>query len=273
MSTSLHELMHRAVEDTVPDLGRISTAARSRGLAIRRRRQALSAVGAATALVVIVLGAGQLGGPAQHGAPAAGAPRASEPASTPASPTPARTVPLTGRATVAGLISTVSAMAPGTPSNLRGQDSAVSSDTYGEMRWTPSDGTGLSVIGINVQPGFKSTEIYRCRAWQVSCRVIHRAQGATLMTYEEHTPTAAGDGIRTVADLFRTDGVRVVASSTNGIELPASRWKLTRPRPYLSTSQLYLVVAEPWWGPTIDERLQQQGLRLPSYDDLTQSIK
>jgi hypothetical protein len=273
VSTSLHDLMHRAVEDTAPDLGRISTAARRRGLAIRRRRQALSAVGAATAVVVIVVGAGQLGGLTQHEAPAAGAPRASESASTPASPTPVRTVPITGRATVAGLISSVSAVAPGTPSALRGQGSADSSDTYGEMRWDPPDGTGISVIGINVQPAFQSTEIYRCRAWQVSCRVIRRAGGATLMTYEEHTPTAAGDGIRAVADLFRTDGVRVVASSTNGIELPASRWRLTRTRPYLSTSQLYRVVAEPWWGPTIDARLQQAGQRLHPYEDLTQSIK
>ena len=150
-------------------------------------------------------------------------------------------------------------------SDYKGQSSE---EAYAELHFQPSDHGGYSLVGINVQPAFAETEIYRCRSWQLQCRVLHPTADSTLMTYEEHSQTAEGLGIRVVADLLRADGVRVIASSSNGEELPANHWRVTRDRPPLSATQLYLVDSEPWWGPTMDERFADAGTRLSSYTDL-----
>ena len=270
MNTPLHDLMHRAVEDTAPDLERISTAARSRGLAIRRRRQALSVVGAALAVAVIVVGAQQLSGPVGSGVTPAGQPSATPtaPESSPA-PQPGRRVPMTGRMVAAALWEAVhEQIRPSGGDTFQGQSS--DNEAYAEMRFRPLDLGGYSLVGINVQPGFANEEIYRCTDSQVDCRIVHPYRGATLMTYEDHTRTPHGTGIRRVADLLRADGVRVVASSANGRELSGNRWDITRDKPPLSYTQLYLVVSNPWFGPTMDERFAR--VSLSDYTDLDSDI-
>ena len=76
--------------------------------------------------------------------------------------------------------------------------------------------------------------------------------------------------LRRVADLLRVDGVRVVASSSNGRELSGNRWDITRDKPPLSYTQLYLVVSNPWFGPTMDERFSR--VTLSDYTDLDSTI-
>jgi hypothetical protein len=198
--------------------------------------------------------------------PSAGSP-ASEP--TPGSTAATGTVPLTGRATVAGLRQLVEEIAEGRSAEFAPQASPEGSaestaESYGRLRWLPADGSGFSDVGLNLQPGFRPADlapgarslsevgaslsnIYRCEPWQRACSVT-REGGAILMTYEEVTPTAGGDGIRVTADLLRTDGVRV-----------------SRPRPALSAEQLTSIVSAPWWGPRLPAELRRAGKRLPSY--------
>lgn len=273
MNTQLHDLMHRDVQELVPDLDALTAAARRRGLSIRRRRQALGTLGAVAAIAVVAVGATQLQGTADGREPAASLPTTLAPAS--------GTVPATGEATTAGLRDLLDEMAGGRAAQFAGQDSTESQDSYGELRWFPADGSGFSDVGLNLQPGFadrpvtladvRHTKIYRCESWQVACSVTRR-DGATLMTYEEVRPTAAGNGIRVTADLLRADGVRVVASATNGADLPANKWRISRPRPALSAEQLTSIVSEPWWGPRLPAQLGQEGKQLTGYTDLDEKI-
>ncbi len=81
-----------------------------------------------------------------------------------------------------------------------------------------------------------------------ACRVSTLPDGSLLRTYAEHSASVSGGtGERLVAE--RVVGqVRVVASATNGFELPANDWDITRPDAVLSTEQLTAVVSQPWWG-------------------------
>jgi hypothetical protein len=261
MNTQLSDLMHRDVQDLTPDLDALTQAARRRGLSIRRRRQALSTLGAVAAVAVIAVGSTQLRGSADSSRPAATAP------TTPAPTTQASgTTRLSGEATAAGLRDLLGEVVQGRATSFAGQDSTVSYDSYGELRWFPADGSGFSDVGLNVQPGFES-RIYHCQAWQVACTVT-RSGGAKLMTFEEVTEVAGGKGIRVTADLLRADGVRVVASATNGAELPANKWHITRARPAFTAQELALVVGQSWWGPRLPAELQREGAALPGYTDL-----
>jgi hypothetical protein len=48
---------------------------------------------------------------------------------------------------------------------------------------------------------------------------------------------------------------------------------VTRDRPPLTATLLYLVDSEPWWGPTMDEHFQEAGQQqLPGYEDLDSEI-
>ena len=272
MNTPLHDLMYRAVEDADPDLDRLAVASRRRGLAIRRRRQALSAVGAAAVVATIAVGAAQLLTPSPSGTAATST---TEPEPTPRpSSAASRQVPQTGPAVAAALDEAVrDVVGPfyGGLNAFKGQGSGHEG-TYAEMHLQPSDRGGFSLVGINVQPAFGMTEIYRCRDWQLRCQILHPTKGATLMTYEEHSQTVDGLGVRVVADLLRADGVRVVASSSNGEELPANRWDVTRERPPLTATQLYLVVSKPWWGAEMDERFAVAGNHMSDYEEIDDSI-
>ncbi len=272
MNNQLHDLMHREVRELTPDVSALTAAARRQGLSIRRRRQALSTLGAVGVVAAIAFGSTLLPDPTSAPGTAA-----TPPAETPATVTPSPTSPLdapgtvrvTGEATTAGLRYLLEDTFEGHATDFAGQASTarVSRDSYGELRWNPADGSGFSDVGLNIQPAFAEVEIYRCRDWQVACTVTH-SHGATLMTYEEVTSVADGEGIRVVADLLRADGVRVVAFAINGRELPANKWQITRPRPGFSAEQLTRVVSQPWWGARLPAGLQKEGESLPDYTDL-----
>lgn len=262
MTPQLHDLMHRAVADAEPDVADLTDRARRRGLAIRRRRQALGLVGVAA-------GAALVAGTLQVLPSLEAAPRG-DTATAPASPSPTEVlepVPLSGRATAAALLTAVEEVAaPGEASDFAGQGVPTSlRESYAQLAWRPAGDTGVSPIGVNVQPGFAETDIYECRAWQSACRLAQRADGSTLMTYEER---AAGGYVRRVADVLRPDGVRVVASSSNGLDLPGGDYDVTRPQPALSRPQLVAAVSMDYWGETLPGRFQRDGEALQPYRDL-----
>ncbi|MGI9155026.1 MAG: hypothetical protein ACR2FG_00055 [Marmoricola sp.] len=77
------------------------------------------------------------------------------------------------------------------------------------------------------------------------------------MTYER---VHDGVGIRRFAEMKRSDGTLVTASSTNGFELVRQfDWDITRPEQALSYAQLEAVVSEPWWGAQLPTYLLDQG--------------
>lgn len=297
----LSDLMHDSLADDQVDLGRVAAAARREGGHLRRRHTVATAGGAALA-VVAVLGltyAGAQGlraGPQTHragaGASASSAPSTDAPSTTASSPTASSPtasatrndplVPITGRATAAGLRDAVAALAEGEFTRFEGQggpqDPPEIRDTYAGLEFVPADGSGVGVIGINVQPGsILDGQPFDCSlSWtEEQCHVRTLANGDQVRTYTETTPTADGDGIRVTAELM-TSGheLRVVASATNGYDLPNNRWDVTRPSgPVLTSEQLVQIVTQPWWGLQVPQSLVDEGAALSPYDDLDSLIE
>lgn len=250
---NITEHLRQAADSDHPDLHRVARVARAQGTRVRRRRQGVAVLGSAAAVAVVAGGLTVTfgGGPDTVGAPATSPSVASTSTPSPAVPStvPANPEPtLTGRGVVAGLRYAVSAVSQGKADAFAGQQS--SDDGYGQLDWTDADGRGVSVISINVQPGMGY--VSRCdNPEYLRCRTTHPTPGATLTTYEEHTPTANGVAIRRVADLLQTDEDRVVVSATNGYRHPHGRWDVTRPQPPLDFEQLTEVVSQWWWGATL----------------------
>lgn len=235
------------------DLHRLARVARHQGMRARRRRRGSVVLGAAVVVGLVALGSTALSG---RDADRAGGVQV---ATTPSAPT--GSLPFTGRAVAAALRSAVSDAAQGRAGAFAGQ---AGSEAYAQLDWTDADGRGVSVIGVNVQPGMDF--VSSCGATELHCtRTV--TGGATLTTYEEHTPVAAGVGIRRVADLLRADGTRIVVSATNGYDLPSNRWDVTRPQPPLDTAQLTRIASLPWWGPELPAHFLEQGRQLAPYDD------
>jgi hypothetical protein len=255
--TDLRDHMHDTVDHQHADLAALTSRARTRGTTLRRRRR-IAVTGSAVA-VVAVLGAGVWA--ASGLLPGASvAPQDVPVADHGVQPKPAHRAPTTttatGRSTVAALYAAVTDVVPGTGSKFAGQSpSEFSVDTYGELAFAPADGSGAGEIGVNVQDksiltdgGVTADEGFVCLAWMEACHVSTLADGSLLRTYAEHSAAAGGGtGERLVAERL-VGRVRVVASASNGFQLPADEWDITRPGAVLSIQQLTTVVSQPWWG-------------------------
>jgi hypothetical protein len=259
MAPTLHEEMARATDAARIDTDALVRSARRRGLAIRRRRQALATIGtlgvagAAAALVVALAPGGTQ--PTGHD-PAT-------PASTGFAPTP--TAPFTGRTTAAALEYAVEQVAAGEAAHVQWQDPVGDfPETFATFRFRPADGGDAGEIGINVQPGFTGTaaqDVSRCADWMRHCTVRTGADGSVLVTYEEVSDHDAR-GIRRVASLLRADHVRVVVSASNGIDVTGREEQVTRDEPVLDAAQLGTIVTQPWWGPQLPASFTGPGARL-----------
>jgi hypothetical protein len=273
--TDLRDHMHDTVDHQHTDLAALTGQARLQGTKLRRRHR-LAVAGSALA-VVAVLGAGAV---ASSGL----LPGASvEPQDVPVAdhgvkpkPKPAHRAPTTGaatgRSTVAALYAAVTDVVPGTGSKFAGQGpSEFGGDTYGELAFAPADGSGAGQIGVNLQDKSIIAEQIAdgrlvCLGWMEACQTSTLPDGSLLRTYAEHSAAVGGGtGERLVAERV-TGGVRVVASATNGFELPANAWDITRPGAVLSIEQLTTVVSQSWWGFQLPAEFS--GARdVPSYTD------
>ncbi len=272
---NLRDHMEDAVGTTTTDLGRLSQDSRRQGLKLRRYRQAISGVGAAAGVAVVLTtvhlvtggsSVGSTGGHAKVDTPvAATLTPSAEPSQEPA-PT---TVRLTGRSTVAALRAAVGTTTAGTFGGYAGQ---ADHDTYGELVLTPADRTGVGVVGVNVQHGsILDGQAFDCSTtWMVDCQVRTLDNGDRLRTYQDQ-PVAStqGTGLRVVAELLTRDrSLRVLASATNGFDLGADEWDVTRPDPVLDVAQLSRIVSQPWWGFQVPRRFETAGEALTPYTDL-----
>lgn len=115
------------------------------------------------------------------------------------------TVPITGPGTVAALRAAIKEETQGAFAGFAGQDGH---DTYGELEFTPADGSGRGVVGFNVQHGsILDGSGFNCaQTRMVNCRVRMVADGDRLRTYRDPpVKTAAGDGLRVAAELLTSD--------------------------------------------------------------------
>ena len=280
--TDLRDHMHDTVDHQHTDLAVLTTRARREGTRLRRRRR-IAVAGSALAAVA-VLGAGAVAAsgllpdatvvsPDVPVADQGGKPPKSQPARR------APTTTATGRSTVAALYAAVTDVVPGTGSKFAGQGPDEHfADTYGELAFAPADGSGAGEIGVNLQgksilavEGLSAEEGFVCVGWMETCRVSTLPDGSLLRTYAEHTAAVSGGtGERLVAERL-VGRVRVVASATNGFELPANDWDITRPHAVLSTEQLTAVVSQPWWG--FELPAEFSGARdVPSYTEYPATV-
>ncbi|MEP7088995.1 MAG: hypothetical protein ABI776_02715 [Nocardioidaceae bacterium] len=270
---NISDHLQRAASDADGlDLDHLARVARVQGTRHRRRRRGLAVLGTAALVGAVAVGSSALLG---HGSDPAGRlqvadsgtpePSASAPTPTPTLH-PSDTGRFTGRGVAAGLRQAVSDVEQGRAGAFAGQ---AGTEAYGQLDWTDADGLGVSVVGLNVQPGMDY--VSPCGRYELRCTRSHPTPGSTLVTYEEHSTVAGGVGIRRVADLLRADGTRVVVGATNGYELPSNRWDITRAQPPLSFAQLTRIVDRPWWGEELPRHLLDQGNGLTPYDELGQS--
>lgn len=276
---NLRDHMEDAVGNTSADLGRLSQDSRRVGTKRRRYRQVLGGVSVAAATAVAFSAVHAATGDSGAGrGPVAGdisAAATTTPSAEPSASPDAGVVPLTGRSTVAALRASIDEQSQGAYGGFAGQGGVAeqqSRDTYGEVEFTPSDGTGVGVVRVNVQDGsILDGSAFNCaQAWMVDCQVRTLANGDRLRTYqEEPVRTAEGDGLRLTAELLTNDrSLRVVASATNGFELPSNQWDVTRPQPVLTTTQLSEIVSQALWSFQIPRAYASEGQELSPYTDL-----
>lgn len=277
LETQLRSAMADAVATAHPDTDRLVADARRRGLGIRRRRQALGAVGVAAAVAVAVtaptLVAGDHGSSGDRGTLVGSQPRGLD---------TSRTEPLTGRSTAAALLYAVGLEARGEASDIRGAaDPAPYAESYVIFRFTPEGDRVAGEVAVNVQPRFAGGGVDKagadarakagqCESFMRHCRAITLPDGSRLTTYDD--PSSYSSGLRRVASLYRPDtDFRVIASATNGYDITERAEKVTRAEPVLTTDQLVSVVTQPWWGPRLPAPFTAQGAKLQDYSDRSAS--
>lgn len=285
----LHDQMNDAVADVHVDPERLTSAARSRGGRIRRNRRLGTTIGGVAAAGILAVGLA-VAVPGDDPAPSK-TPVANDPSDTPSPSTgDGPPVQIDGRSTVAALRAAVLEVADGDTTAYAGQsgfpigeterrvgeDPAGLEDTYGEFELTPASGGGPGVVGVNVQhasvlDGFPFNCTYE---WMIDCEIHQLPGGDRVRTYADvPVPTAEGDGLRVVADILspRRD-LRVIASATNGFDLPNNEWDVTRPEPVLSSDQLADVVSQDWWGFKLPARFAEEGKELNPYEEIEGSL-
>jgi hypothetical protein len=273
VETNLRDAMAAAVAPTHPDTDQLVSASRRRGLGIRRRRQALGSVGVAAALGLAVLAPNVVAGD-----------RGSEPGPATAGDAasaldPSVTRPFTGRSTAAALAYAVNEQVAGTAAGFHGQETVGQHpESYAYFRFTPAGSDTAGEVGVNVQPDFGVGDVPKgvagekatvsepatsdCQDWMEQCVATTLADGSKVTTYEEYSHYTAQRGVRRVAAVYRPDGVRIIASASNGFHVSERNEEITRPDPVLTAAQLTAIVTQPWWGPELPKLFADQGREL-----------
>ncbi|MGA8847622.1 MAG: hypothetical protein WB471_13480 [Nocardioides sp.] len=284
----LHDHMEEAVGGSSTDLVRLARASQQQGTRLRRNRLARNAVGVAAAAAVIFSAVQLTAGTSTldpdtarevpAGVAAAPTPSADPSAGPPSSPSADKVV-LTGRGTAAALRAAIEEQATGTFGGFAGQGDALgqgSDDTYGRLEFTPSDGTGVGVVGVNVQDGsiLDQSRFDCAETFMVDCSVETLANGDRIRTYwGQPVATDEGPGLRVTAELLTDDrSLRVIASASNGFDLGGNRFDVTRRQPVLTAADLSRIVSQPWWGFRVPSEFQQAGEELSPYTDLDANV-
>ncbi len=266
---TLHEQMSDAVADVHPDTDTLTRAGRDRGGRIKRHRR-IGVIGAGAAVGILAVGIA-VAVPGDDPAPSS-PPVANDSNDAPVVQGPDEKVAIDGRSAAAALSAAVLEVSDGEQTayaGLGGGNTEVN-ETYAELELAPASGGGPGIVGINVQPSaILDGYPFVCTAGMIDCRIRELGDGARLRTYSEvPVPTADGDGLRVIAEyLSARRDLRVTAAATNGFELPANEWNVTREAPVLSIDQLVEVVTQDWWGFRLPARFAEEGAQLTPYEE------
>ncbi|MCW2791256.1 MAG: hypothetical protein JWO76_354 [Nocardioides sp.] len=254
------------IDQTGPDLDRLTTTARIRGGALRRRRATGLSVAAGVAALALTGGlfAGLSG--SEGSVPLASDPgRTGAPVVTPDLDGPRAAT--TGQSAVLALRWALDQQRPGAATELAGQLFATGGDYYVELHWADADGLGSSLVGLNVQHG-RGMHVDSCAEITAWCRVSTLSDGSQQTEYDETDPVPDGVGRRRVVDLLRPDHLRIVATSTNGFEQAGGVWDLTRTSPPLTFGDLEAITRQPIWGDTLPVAFVEAGEHMTDYRDI-----
>jgi hypothetical protein len=266
----LQDSLHEAVADISANLPALADSSRRRGLALRRRRRALAAVGATTVATVLALGIHAL-------VPGAGGGE-SDVATDIAAPVvvgqlSGRTAQITGRGAAAALADAVGDVADGTFGGFQGD--AWEHEALGAFRFLPASGSGpAGLVMVNLQPlGMAGPAPYGCAdpAWRSAMLDCHSRQlpdGDTLRTYRDEDTESGAGSQRLVAEVIspgRHLRVAVGAMNTN----PYAGGEM-RDAPVLTTEQLVEIATQPWWSRTrLPEEYVAVGAQLDDFTGAT----
>ncbi len=244
----LHDHLDDAVADVFPDLPALAESSRRRGLAIRRRRQALATVGATAAAAVLAVGVYAV-------APGGGDPvrdvATDAPVSVDAGSLSGQTAPITGRSAAVALASAVDEVDDGSFSGFQG--AAQEHEAFAALRFLPESGSGpAGVVMVNVQPlGMAGEAPYTCAEQGASltdCRAWELANGDTVRTYRDED-TEMGEGSERLAvEVISPDRrLRLVVGAMNTNPYAEGAMRAV---PVLTTDQLVEIATQPWWSRT-----------------------
>jgi hypothetical protein len=228
----LHDSLHDAVSDVRVDHTSLAAGARRHGLAIRRRRRALAAVGSVAAVSVLALGASLL-------TPGGGDGSTSVATEAPATPS-GRTEPVTGASAAAALVSAVRDVSPAAYDHLQGD--AVDGEVTASLVLQPGGQVFLNLQRL----GMAGSAPYTCAGVAVSdCEATALLNGDTLRTYLDEDDEMGAGGERLVAEVISpARRLRIVLSAMN--THPWADGRLTD-TPVLTTDQLVEIATLPWW--------------------------
>lgn len=248
----LHDTMNDAVADVSTDLGALAAASQRQGLSIRRRRHALSTLGAIAAAAVLVAGTWSVLPGEVEPEEAATADSSAAAVTTPLS---GETAPITGRGMAAALAAAVGGVADGTSTRFQGSVDDIAGtakEAMGALLFLPETGTGpAGQVMINLQPlNSIGKPPYTCDAgFMTDCAVRALPGGDILRTYHDNGDTEFGaDSQRAVAEVLspgRRLRVVVFAMNTNPWDAGAYRYQSV-----LDTEQLGDIAVRPWWSRT-----------------------
>ncbi len=246
----LRDSLDDAVADVSADLPSLTAASRRQGLALRRRRRALSAAGAVAAVTVLAVGGYALvPGPDGGATPVA----TDLPAPVEVAPLSGATAPITGAGAAAALAAAVDEVADGTFGRFQGD--ATGPEAMAALLFRPANSSGpAGQVFINLQPAAMAGERpYTCggdhREYAVDCRVQQLPNGAVLRTYRQDDDTEFGVGSqRVVAEVIRPDRrLRVLVFARNSNPWADGEF---RDQAVLGTEQLTEIASQPWWSRT-----------------------
>jgi hypothetical protein len=251
-----------------PDIARVTAGARAQGRRLTLFRRATAAGG--TLAVLAIGGTVLLTTPLGAGSPGTEASVASDP-TPPLDPAPTsppmaagpETEPATGRAAVAALLASIEKVTDAPTTGYYGQDPLPeydSADYYAQVEL--DDGEGAANVEINVQ--FDGGYDGGCLTTMDDCRSQQLPDGGTLTTYMVTGDKSLGD-LRSIAELVRPDGVRVVVAATNSVTRPGAPIQITRSAPPLTPNQISGIARENYWNEELPSAFLVAGKELQPF--------
>lgn len=275
---NLHDQLARDLarhDATGPDIAALTGAARREGQRLARRRQSASVVG--SALLVLVIAGVTLGvDPGEGGRSDVVAPPVAtdgtppDPSSPTVAPSTAagpgaETGPATARGAVAALISALGEVSGAATSGYYGQDPLPQYDSLDYYAMVQlNDGAGAADVGINVQ-FLDGVPTGGCPVAAGGCRIEVQSWTGGQFAFYEVTGDKGPEDVRRVVELVRTDGVRVVATSSNSVDRPDGSTELTRSDPPLTYGQLRDIVEQGYWGADLPQSFLRAGQKLEPF--------